>query len=56
MEKLLALTGEEPVEVKGYSSVIDKDGRFDTWYTILEHLRAKPLIVVSFIIRVCGSH
>jgi len=23
------LTGEEPVEVKGYSSVIDKDGRFN---------------------------
>jgi predicted dehydrogenase len=24
------LTGEEPVELKGYSSVIDHDGRFDT--------------------------
>ena len=24
------LTGEEPVEFKGYSSVIDRDGRFDT--------------------------
>ena len=22
------LTGEEPVEVKGYSSVVDRDGRF----------------------------
>jgi hypothetical protein len=24
-----------------------KDGRFDTWYTIPEHLRAKPLIVAT---------
>ena len=24
------LTGEEPIDLKGYSSVIDHDGRFDT--------------------------
>jgi hypothetical protein len=37
--------------IRGWIKLTDcesgKDGRFDTWYTIPEHLRAKPLIVAT---------
>ena len=41
------LTGEEPVDLKGYSSVIDHDGRFDTVEENLSWTMKFPLGVVA---------